>query len=115
MHTMSGDVEYEGETETLELSTVSGDVNFKGSAETIAAKTISGDLSLALHDTRVRQINTSTTSGDLSVRLPRDLHYRARVNASSVSGDIRNRYYCEEGRELVNINAKSVSGDLSFE
>lgn len=115
MQTMSGDVEYEGETETLELSTVSGDVNFKGSAETIAAKTISGDLSLALHDTRVRQINISTTSGDLSVRLPRDLRYRARVNASSVNGDIRNRYYCEEGRELVNINAKSISGDLSFE
>ncbi len=113
--TMSGDAEYEGETETLELSTVSGDADFDGSAEAIQAKTVSGNLSLALHDTRIRQINISTTSGDLSVHLPRDLRDRTRVNASSVSGDIRNRYYCEEGRELVSINAKSLSGDLSFE
>lgn len=96
MHTMSGDVEYEGETETLELSTVSGDVNFKGSAETIAAKTISGDLSLALHDTRVRQTTPRRRAATCRFCAPRS-HYRARVNASSVSGDIRNRYYCEEG------------------
>lgn len=115
MQTMSGDIEYEGEAETLEMSTVSGDAHFNGSAENIRGKTISGDLSLTLRDVHVCRVNVATTSGDLSVRVPRELRDRTRVSATNVNGDIRNRCYCDDGRELVTITAKSVSGDLSFE
>lgn len=114
MQTMSGDIEYEGEVGALELSTASGDAHFAGSAKSVRGKTISGDLSVTLRDVQTCEANVATTSGDVSVSVPRELRDRTRVNTTSVSGGIRNRCDCEDGSAVVTVNAKSISGDISI-
>ena len=113
VETMSGDVDITSSSDRARISTVSGDLNARGSWREVQVKTISGDAELTVWDDRLESVNSQTTSGDLTIRLPESLRGQARVDLHTVSGDCRNRFGTPEGPAKVVVQAKSVSGDVT--
>ena len=113
VETMSGDVDITSSSDRARVSTVSGDLNARGSWREVQVKTISGDAELTVWDDRLESVNSQTTSGDLTIRLPESLRGQARVDLHTVSGDCRNRFGTPEGPAKVVVQAKSVSGDVT--
>ena len=113
VETMSGDVDITSSSDRARISTVSGDLNARGSWREVQVKTISGDAELTVWDDRLESVNSQTTSGDLTIRLPESLRGQARVDMHTVSGDCRNRFGTPEGPAKVVVQAKSVSGDVT--
>lgn len=113
VETMSGDVDITSFSDQARISTVSGDLNARGSWREVQVKTISGDAELTVWDDRLESVNSQTTSGDLTIRLPESLRGQARVDLHTVSGDCRNRFGTPEGPAKVVVQAKSVSGDVT--
>ena len=113
VETMSGDADITSSCDRARISTVSGDLNARGSWREVQVKTISGDAELTVWDDRLTSVNSQTTSGDLTIRLPESLRGQARVDMHTVSGDCRNRFGTPEGAAKVVVQAKSVSGDVT--
>lgn len=76
--TMSGDIEADGVTDDSALKSMSGDIRVTGG--TLA----SGSRDVARHGTSGPRVTASTMSGDVS-------GYSVDLNASSMSGRVRNR------------------------
>ena len=113
MNSMSGEVEADGIFRTAELKSTSGDVELEGEADQIRMNSVSGDVTIDLDNTTVRSIQAHTTSGDVDIDLARGTDSVHTV-LSTVSGTAR----CEvqdigTGAQLQ-IQANSVSGDVTI-
>ena len=73
--------------------------------------TTSGDLSLDLTEAEDTEIQVSSVSGDIDLRLPGKVREIAAA-LRSVSGDIRCRGVDIVEEASVRVNANTVSGDL---
>jgi DUF4097 and DUF4098 domain-containing protein YvlB len=123
LHSVSGDLEIDAETERLEAESVSGDVSFSGhtlraSVETVSGEidlqglereirisTVSGDVELA--GARVDRGRFETVSGDLDIEL--DVTDGGRLNVQSMSGDVR---LALPEAQQAEFTAQTFSGDI---
>lgn len=111
-HTASGDVEVGSAVGRIVARSASGDVRVGHAPGPVQATTASGDLSfggLAHGEATLRSV-----SGDIDVGIATGT--RVWLDLSSVSGDTRSDLdpsdAPEEGRDLVELRAQSVSGDI---
>lgn len=111
--TISGDMDIHGSYPTVTLHSTSGDMDVYGKMKYVNVRSISGDIDLNVEDEILAQINSKTTSGDLTVRLPAAMRGAVAVNLNTVSGDKHNRFGDPVRPALATINAQSVSGDVT--
>ena len=111
--TMSGDAEAYGTYMEAEIKSTSGDADLTGEAERIRMHSVSGDVTAELKNDGVRLIDARSTSGDVEIGLAKGTD-SVHVNASTVSGTV-SKYIpdCGAGAQLQ-INAGSVSGDVTI-
>jgi DUF4097 and DUF4098 domain-containing protein YvlB len=112
LRSMSGDVDYKGVCGRLDASSVSGDLELRGRIPEAALKTVSGDARLIAEDEGVRRVSAASTSGDVIIRLPTQVA-SVHLSASSVSGDVRSRFADNGPASQVQVEARTVSGDVS--
>ena len=83
-HTASGDlVARDVRADRLETETASGDVTITGDVEEFAADSASGDVALWSEGARLKAVEVSTSSGDVSLGLPPDASFDAEADQSS--------------------------------
>lgn len=111
--TISGDITWRGDAGVLRINTTSGDAEASGAIALTVLHSVSGDLTLDLEDGRKAEVEVVTTSGDTEIRVPRDTE-AIRVRLDSVSGDIRLRGVQAADDAPIQVNGKSVSGDLTI-
>jgi DUF4097 and DUF4098 domain-containing protein YvlB len=140
LNTVSGSVLGDGTQGELHLSTVSGDVIARGHEGVLTAKTVSGEVTASgrLKDVRAKSVSgdlvfdaegyceslgVSTVSGDVTVRLPRDVGVD--LAATTVSGRVvvdDSRFTSFKGRletilgpdlKLMLLRTNTVSGNVS--
>jgi len=85
VNTVSGEVIARGHHGVMTAKSVSGEVTASGDFSNVRATTVSGDLSFDLHG-HTHDIAAHSVSGDVTVRLPRDIG--AEVAAKSASGAV---------------------------
>lgn len=109
--TVSGDIEMEGAAQTLNIHTTSGDATVRGEMRNVVASTVSGDMHLSPSiGNEQLDISAKTTSGDMTVNLPREATVHAVLN--SRAGDIHNNHSSNGENSDVKVSMSSVSGDL---
>ena len=108
---VSGDLTWEGEARQVDMNTTSGDVEAVGSFRAVHVNTTSGDLSLELTEAEETEIQVSSVSGDIDLRLPGTVHEIA-ASMHSIGGDIRCRGVDIVEEAAVRVTANTVSGDL---
>lgn len=122
LNTVSGDVIARSHEGILTAKTVSGEVTASGLLKDIRAKSVSGDL---VFDTEgyCESLGASTVSGDITVRLPRDIGVD--LTATTVSGRVvvdDSRFSSFKGRletilgpdlRLMVLRSNTVSGNVS--
>lgn len=122
LNTVSGDVIARGHDGILTARTVSGEVTASGRLKDIRAKSVSGDL---VFDTEgyCESLGASTVSGDVTIRLPRDVGVD--LAATTVSGRVavdETRFSSFKGRletilgpdlKLMLLRTNTVSGNVS--
>jgi DUF4097 and DUF4098 domain-containing protein YvlB len=124
MNTVSGEIKGTHLSGALNLKTVSGDVEFERSAlPSVSATTVSGGMEL---ETSLGEgpYKFNSVSGDLTMKLPADVHFTAELQ--SMSGDLSIKLPSasisnHNGRQLVEVGGggvkvllKSVSGDMKI-
>lgn len=116
VQTVSGDVSCTCKCPNVAVNTVSGDVELSGDMQDVCLRTVSGDAEMDVQTNKLRYVSCTTTSGDLTIRLPESLRGQAYVQMETISGDKHNRYGDWSGPSVakVNVNMKSVSGDLTL-
>ncbi|WP_120521351.1 DUF4097 family beta strand repeat-containing protein [Arthrobacter celericrescens] len=85
VNTVSGEVIARGHHGVMTAKSVSGEVTASGDFSNVRATTVSGDLSFDLHG-HTHDIAAHSVSGDVTVRLPRDIG--ADIAAKSASGAV---------------------------
>ena len=110
---MSGDVTADGVFETMEIRSTSGEVEFTGSALELTASSISGDTTVTVENDTVKNITAKSTSGDVEITLPRLNSVHA--ECTTVSGECLSRLSDAGADAVVQIRAKSVSGDVTVQ
>ncbi|NYD76640.1 DUF4097 family beta strand repeat-containing protein [Arthrobacter cupressi] len=85
VNTVSGEVIARDHHGVMTAKSVSGEVTASGDFSNVRASTVSGDLSFDLHG-HTRDLAAHSVSGDVTVRLPRDIG--ADVAAKSASGAV---------------------------
>lgn len=109
--TVSGDIEMEGAAQTLNIHTTSGDATVRGGMRNVVASTVSGDMHLSPSVGNEKlEISAKTTSGDMTVNLPREVTVQAVLN--SRAGDVHNSHSSNGDNSDVKVFMSSVSGDL---
>lgn len=111
LSSISGEIRFTGDSELLRMKTVSGDAGFDGGAESMNVSSISGDIRADINDSRTHDINASTTSGDINVKLlcmPAGIH----TELSTRSGDASCRFADAGDNAALRIRASSISGDI---
>jgi hypothetical protein len=111
---MSGDVTADGVFETLEIKSTSGETAFTGSVLELTISSISGDTDVTIENKTLRRINAKSTSGDVEINLPEGLT-GIHAECSTVSGDCLSRVSDAGSAAVVQIRAKSVSGDVTVQ
>jgi hypothetical protein len=106
-------------TKGLDMDTVSGNLDFAGVVHSVSFDSVSADCELDLTETP-REVNADTVSGNVTLRLPHDASFTAKVD--SISGDVstdfnvtreKKRYVCGDGHNEFELD--SVSGDLRIQ
>ena len=110
---VSGDLSWRGNANSLSMNTTSGDVEAAGSFPDAVLNTTSGDISLDLASAEPAEIRVSAVSGNIDLRLPRDVREVAAA-LKSVSGDVRLRGVEQTENAPIRIDAHTVSGDLKI-
>ncbi len=113
MQSMSGDVSYDGECPDVAAHSISGDVRLRGGFERVRVKSVSGDVRLEEQGKSLRQVDAQTTSGDVSIRLPKDTP-GVHLTGKSGVGDVRNRFRDTGAAGSVLIDAQTASGDVTI-
>lgn len=105
--TVSGDVSLDGgQASGANINTTSGEVELRGLTEAIVVKTVSGDITI--EEARDGRLNIDTASGN--IRYDGSLAKSSENQINSISGDVELQIPEDAG---VNLNASSVSGDMS--
>ncbi len=110
--TISGDIEMDGSTTDLNIHTTSGDATVRGGMRRVVASTVSGDMHLLpTIGSEQLVISSKSTSGDMTVNLPRETTVYA-VLSSRHAGGIHNNHPSNGENSDVKVSMSSVSGDL---
>jgi DUF4097 and DUF4098 domain-containing protein YvlB len=122
LNTVSGDVIARGHDGILTANTVSGEVTASGRLKDVRAKSVSGDLVFDAEG-YCESLGASTVSGDITIRLPRDVGVD--LAATTVSGRVvvdESRFTSFKGRletilgpdlKLMLLRTNTVSGNVS--
>ncbi len=118
--TASGDVELTGLMGQADIKTVSGDVQLSGSVWKARVKSVSGDIRLESM-TLPAEMELSSTSGDIEVRIPDSGPFK--VRASSTSGTVDLRPFAkwswsgtaDPHAPAPQYSLTSISGDVSLD
>ena len=82
--TISGSIEAMGVAGDLGMETVSGEISLaESSADRVFARTISGAVTCDLDNPYAREVQITTTSGEITVRVPADADFDVSLNATS--------------------------------
>ncbi len=111
---MSGDVTADGVFETLEIKSTSGETVFTGSVLELNISSISGDVDVTIENKTLKRVNAKSTSGDVEINLPEGLT-GIHAECSTVSGDCLSRVSDAGTAAVIQIRAKSVSGDVTVQ
>ena len=111
---MSGEVTADGVFENLRMKSTSGDVTFTGSVTDVTAHSISGDAEMTIENITLKHAEAKSTSGDVTINLPAGLT-SVHAECSTVSGSCLSRVSDAGAAAIVQIRAKSVSGDVSVQ
>ena len=111
---MSGEVSADGVFENLMMKSTSGDVEFTGSVADLTTHSISGDVKVKIENATVKHVDAKSTSGDVEITLPAGLPGVHAV-CSTVSGSCCSRVSDAGINAAVQIQAKSVSGDVTVQ
>lgn len=109
----SGDISVGSVGSTADVTSASGDVRLGATAGAATVKTVSGDVELRAAGANVQAVSVS---GDVEVAVASDLVLR--IDAQSVSGDLSSELELDDrapagdGETLVEIRARTVSGDV---
>ena len=109
IQSMSGDVDYRGTASDVTVSTVSGDIQLDGNLPLAKLTTVSGDVTLYA-GAESREVDVHTTSGDIDARVAPSMAVHAEI--SSISGDVTNRVPDAGSASQLQLQAKTVSGDV---
>ena len=110
---MSGDVKVRGAFLSAVLKSTSGDVEMEGAAAEVQLNSVSGDTKAEMKNRDVRSLSLHSTSGDVDVILaPGTESVHART--STVSGSVRCSVPDAGSGAALNIDAASVSGDVTI-
>lgn len=109
IQSMSGDVDYWGTAGDVTVSTVSGDIQLDGNLPLAKLTTVSGDVTLYA-GAESRKVDVHTTSGDIDARVAPSMAVHAEI--SSISGDVTNRVPDAGPASQLQLQAKTVSGDV---
>jgi DUF4097 and DUF4098 domain-containing protein YvlB len=109
IQSMSGDVDYRGTAGDVTVSTVSGDIQLDGNLPLAKLTTVSGDVTLYA-GAESRKVDVHTTSGDIDARVAPSMAVHAEI--SSISGDVTNRVPDAGPASQLQLQAKTVSGDV---
>ncbi|MDO4573392.1 MAG: DUF4097 family beta strand repeat-containing protein [Clostridia bacterium] len=117
--TVSGDIGIVGCTaDELDVECVSGDVTAGGSYGKLDAESTSGDIELS-SDAVPREVEASTVSGRITLYLPRDAGFTARLE--TVSGELTSEFSVvmasnrlTSGDGACRCSFESVSGDVEI-
>ncbi|GHU81442.1 hypothetical protein AGMMS50284_1250 [Clostridia bacterium] len=116
VHTVSGEIDGDAETSSLNTDTVSGDTNVTGKFSEITAHSVSG---YCIFESSVcpRTVEIETVSGDATLKIPENDGFDA--NFSTVSGDLNCNFAALVEKKHVlyktgvnKFNFHSVSGDV---
>ena len=113
MTSMSGDVEAHGSYQKVEMKSTSGDAKMNGEAEKIMINSVSGDVTIEMRSDKVSDIQARTTSGDVEIGLATGTD-SVHATMSTVSGSTSCRYTDSGAGAKLQITAKSVSGDVKI-
>lgn len=122
LNTVSGDIIARNHEGILTANTVSGEITASGRLRDVRSKSVSGDL---VFDTEgyCHSLGASTVSGDVTIRLPRDVGVD--LAATTVSGRVvvgESRFTSFKGKletilgndlQLMLLRTNTVSGDVS--
>jgi DUF4097 and DUF4098 domain-containing protein YvlB len=108
LHSVSGDVEFEGSTERTTVETVSGEIRMAGPAGEVSVSTVSGDVSLEAGE--VSRGKFETVSGEMTLDL--SVGDGGRLTCDSMSGDVQLRLPASQQAEFT---AQTFSGDIQSE
>ena len=109
---MSGDVTLEGRIREAEVASVSGDVNLRADVEQVNVKSVSGDVDVTCDSEELREIKGQSTSGDVHIRLPREVRAVC-LYTKTLSGDV-NYNVATDPNALVRVSVNTVSGDIDL-
>ncbi|MBR6965914.1 MAG: DUF4097 family beta strand repeat protein [Clostridia bacterium] len=110
---MSGDPEVRGIFRDAEIKSTSGDAELSGEAEQIRMSSVSGDVSIGLQNTTVRSIQARSTSGEVEITLAPGTD-SVHAILSTVSGSARCGIPDSGTGAKLQIQANSVSGDVTI-
>lgn len=110
---MSGDVKAYGVFRDVELKSTSGDAQISGEAEKFQIHSVSGDVTIKPRNTSVESIQAHSTSGDVDISLAPGTD-SVHVSMSTVSGSTRCAVQDSGAGARLQIQAKSVSGDVTI-
>ena len=113
LSSMSGDVQARGVYRNADMKSTSGDVELEGEGEQIRMNSVSGDVTVDLKNITARSIQARSTSGDVDIDLASgtdSVHFYV----SSVSGSVHNSIPDAGSGANLQIQANSVSGDVSI-
>ena len=124
LDTTSGEIQGEDMTvKKMDFETVSGNVYLMGEIlKKIDGETVSGEMAITLSgESFPREMDLETISGDLRLKIPEDAGFD--LEFDSLSGDLsvfdqemgRTERWHVEGRDPMEIQGKTVSGDLFIE
>jgi len=112
LSSMSGDVQARGIYRNVEMKSTSGDVELEGEGEQIRMNSVSGDVTIDLENMTARSIQARSTSGDVDIDLAAGTD-SVHCSASTVSGSVHNSIPDAGSVAKLQIQANSVSGDVT--
>jgi len=124
LNAINGEISVRNHVGTIGVHTVTGEVTVSGNIRRFSVDGVSSDVFLDLTDTP-DQVNSSTISGDLTVRLGSDIAVRYSLNTvtgtlqldeQTVRATLGRGYQGSTGsldNEFLELNANAVSGSIS--
>lgn len=113
MSSMSGDVTARGFYQDATVKSTSGDTKLIGGADKITLNSVSGDVEAELRSTDTTSLQAHTTSGDVEIELAPGTE-SVHASMSTVSGSTSCRIADSGSGAKLQISAKSVSGDVTI-
>ncbi|HKU29154.1 MAG TPA: DUF4097 family beta strand repeat-containing protein [Arthrobacter sp.] len=102
VNTVSGEVIARNHDGVMTAKSVSGEVTASGDFKNIRATTVSGDLSFDLHG-YTRDFGGNSVSGDITIRLPRDIGVDVTAKSASGTVVIDNQRFIQPGSKIQTI------------